>query len=68
MQVMPVLDLPDGHALRAVRGERSRYRQVQSSLCAPGDPIFVAVARALVAATCAHTPLSPKRSLASPPS
>jgi len=51
-----------------VRGERSRYRQVQSSLCAPGDPIFVAVARALVAATCAHTPLSPERSLASPPS
>jgi phosphoribosylformimino-5-aminoimidazole carboxamide ribotide isomerase len=49
MQVIPVLDLLDGHAVRAVRGERSRYRPVQSSLCATSDP--VEVARALVAAT-----------------
>ncbi|KXV02459.1 phosphoribosylformimino-5-aminoimidazole carboxamide ribotide isomerase [Caballeronia megalochromosomata] len=53
MQVIPVLDLLDGHAVRAVRGERSRYRPVQSSLCATSDP--VAIARALVAATGART-------------
>lgn len=49
MQVIPVLDLLDGHAVRAMRGERSRYRPIQSSLCATSDP--VEVARALVAAT-----------------
>jgi phosphoribosylformimino-5-aminoimidazole carboxamide ribotide isomerase len=49
MQVIPVLDLLDGHAVRAVRGERSRYRPIQSALCATSDPIEVA--RALVAAT-----------------
>jgi len=53
MQVIPVLDLLDGHAVRAVRGERSRYRPIQSSLCATSDP--VAIARALVAATDART-------------
>ncbi|WP_250520802.1 HisA/HisF-related TIM barrel protein [Caballeronia sp. AAUFL_F2_KS46] len=53
MQVIPVLDLLDGHAVGAVRGERSRYRPIQSSLCATSDP--VAIARALVAATGART-------------
>ncbi|SAL04109.1 HisA/HisF-related TIM barrel protein [Caballeronia ptereochthonis] len=53
MQVIPVLDLLDGHAVRAVRGERSRYRPIQSSLCATSDP--VAIARALVAATGSRT-------------
>ncbi|SAK69452.1 1-(5-phosphoribosyl)-5-[(5-phosphoribosylamino)methylideneamino] imidazole-4-carboxamide isomerase [Caballeronia fortuita] len=53
MQVIPVLDLLDGHAVHAVRGERSRYRPIQSSLCATSDP--VAIARALVAATGART-------------
>ncbi|SAL00006.1 1-(5-phosphoribosyl)-5-[(5-phosphoribosylamino)methylideneamino] imidazole-4-carboxamide isomerase [Caballeronia temeraria] len=53
MQVIPVLDLLDGQAVRAVRGERSRYRPIQSSLCATSDP--VAIARALVAATGART-------------
>lgn len=53
MQVIPVLDLLDGHAVRAVRGERSCYRPVQSSLCATSDP--VEIARALVAATGART-------------
>ncbi|WP_050451438.1 HisA/HisF-related TIM barrel protein [Candidatus Burkholderia verschuerenii] len=49
MQVIPVLDLLDGHAVRAVRGERSRYRPIQSSLCATSEPLDVA--RALLAAT-----------------
>ncbi|VXC86865.1 1-(5-phosphoribosyl)-5-((5-phosphoribosylamino)methylideneamino) imidazole-4-carboxamide isomerase [Burkholderia sp. 8Y] len=53
MQVIPVLDLLDGHAVRAVRGERSRYRPIQSSLCATSDPVDVA--RALLAATGAST-------------
>ncbi|SAK73477.1 1-(5-phosphoribosyl)-5-[(5-phosphoribosylamino)methylideneamino] imidazole-4-carboxamide isomerase [Caballeronia catudaia] len=53
MQVIPVLDLLDGHAVRAVRGERSRYRPIRSSLCATSDP--VAIARALVDATGART-------------
>jgi phosphoribosylformimino-5-aminoimidazole carboxamide ribotide isomerase len=53
MQVIPVLDLLDGHAVRAVRGERSRYRPIQSSLCATSDPLDVA--QALLAATGART-------------
>lgn len=53
MQVIPVLDLLDGHAVRAVRGERERYRPIESSLCASSEPL--AVARALLAATGART-------------
>jgi phosphoribosylformimino-5-aminoimidazole carboxamide ribotide isomerase len=49
MQVIPVLDLLDGHVVRAMRGERSRYRPIRSSLCATSDPL--SIARALVAAT-----------------
>ncbi|MDE1179172.1 HisA/HisF-related TIM barrel protein [Paraburkholderia sp.] len=49
MQVIPVLDLLDNHAVRAVRGERASYRPIQSSLCATSDPLVVA--RALLAAT-----------------
>jgi len=53
MQVIPVLDLLDGHAVRAVRGERSHYRPIQSSLCATSNPLEVA--RALIAATGSRT-------------
>jgi phosphoribosylformimino-5-aminoimidazole carboxamide ribotide isomerase len=53
MQVIPVLDLLDGHAVRAVRGERARYRPIQSSLCATSEPL--AVAEALLAVTGART-------------
>jgi phosphoribosylformimino-5-aminoimidazole carboxamide ribotide isomerase len=53
MQVIPVLDLLDGHAVRAVRGERERYRPIESSLCASSEPL--AVARGLLAATGART-------------
>ena len=49
MQVIPVLDLLDGHAVRAIRGDRANYRPIQSSLCATSEPLEVA--RALVAAT-----------------
>jgi phosphoribosylformimino-5-aminoimidazole carboxamide ribotide isomerase len=53
MQVIPVLDLLDGQAVRAVRGERARYRPIESSLCATSKPL--AVAHALLAATGART-------------
>jgi len=53
MRVIPVLDLLDGHAVRAVRGDRANYRPVQSSLCATSEPL--AVARALLAASGADT-------------
>jgi phosphoribosylformimino-5-aminoimidazole carboxamide ribotide isomerase len=49
MQVIPVLDLLDGHAVRAVRGQRADYRPIQSALCAGSEPL--AVARALLAVT-----------------
>jgi phosphoribosylformimino-5-aminoimidazole carboxamide ribotide isomerase len=51
MQVIPVLDLLDGHAVRAIRGDRANYRPIQSSLCATSEPLDVA--HALVAATSA---------------
>lgn len=53
MQVIPVLDLLDGQAVRAVRGERARYRPIESSLCATSEPL--AVAHALLAATGTRT-------------
>jgi phosphoribosylformimino-5-aminoimidazole carboxamide ribotide isomerase len=53
MQVIPVLDLLDGFAVRAARGERARYRPVESSLCATSEPL--AIAHALLAATGART-------------
>lgn len=42
MKIIPVLDLLDGVAVHAVRGERSRYRPVGSQLCEGSDPVDVA--------------------------
>ncbi|TAL94854.1 MAG: nickel transporter [Paraburkholderia sp.] len=42
MKIIPVLDLLDGAAVHAVRGERSRYRPVSSQLCEGSDPVDVA--------------------------
>lgn len=53
MQVIPVLDLLDGHVVRAVRGERTRYLPVRSALAATSAPL--PVARALLAASGART-------------
>lgn len=53
LQVIPVLDLLDGQAVRAVRGERARYRPIESSLCASSEPLVVA--HALLATTGART-------------
>jgi phosphoribosylformimino-5-aminoimidazole carboxamide ribotide isomerase len=49
VQIIPVLDLLDRHAVRALRGERTRYRPIESILCATSEPL--AVAHALLAAT-----------------
>ena len=53
MQVIPVLDLLDGHVVRAVRGERTAYRPIQSPLAAASEPL--PIARALLAASGART-------------
>jgi phosphoribosylformimino-5-aminoimidazole carboxamide ribotide isomerase len=53
MQVIPVLDLLDGQVVRAVRGERTAYRPIQSRLAAVSEPL--AIARALLAASGART-------------
>ncbi|PTB22100.1 phosphoribosylformimino-5-aminoimidazole carboxamide ribotide isomerase [Trinickia symbiotica] len=53
MQVIPVLDLLDGHAVRAQRGERATYRPIRSPLARTSEP--VSLARALVAAIGATT-------------
>ena len=42
MQIVPVVDLLAGQAVRAVRGERASYQPLQSSLCRGSDPLTVA--------------------------
>jgi HisA/HisF family protein len=46
MQIVPVVDLLAGQAVRAVRGDRANYRPLESSLCHGSEP--VAVGRALL--------------------
>ena len=53
MHVIPVLDLLGGHAVRAVRGERTAYLPIRSSLAATSEPLHIA--RALLAACGART-------------
>jgi phosphoribosylformimino-5-aminoimidazole carboxamide ribotide isomerase len=53
MQVIPVLDLLDGHVVRAVRGDRTAYRPIQSLLTAASEPL--PIARALLATSGAST-------------
>lgn len=42
MRVIPVMDLRDGTAVHAVRGERARYRPVTGLLVSGGDPLTLA--------------------------
>lgn len=42
MHIIPVIDLLDGRVVRAIRGERSAYRPIQSSLCPGADLLPVA--------------------------
>ncbi|MCK6626178.1 MAG: HisA/HisF-related TIM barrel protein [Anaerolineae bacterium] len=44
MQIIPVLDLKDGQAVHAVRGERERYAPVQGVLGSGDDPLTLALA------------------------
>ncbi len=38
MHIIPVIDLQNGQVVRAVRGERARYRPIESRLCQGTDP------------------------------
>ncbi len=40
--MIPVIDLLDGQAVHAVRGEREHYRPLKSVLCNSSDPLVVA--------------------------
>ena len=42
MRLIPVIDLLDGQAVHAIRGERKNYRPVESVLCNRPDPITLA--------------------------
>jgi phosphoribosylformimino-5-aminoimidazole carboxamide ribotide isomerase len=44
MILIPVIDLMNGQAVRAVRGDRKAYRPIRSQLCAGSDPVEVAQA------------------------
>ncbi len=44
MKIIPVLDVLNGVAVHAVRGERSRYKPLKSVLCDSTDPLDVAKA------------------------
>ncbi|WP_298232758.1 HisA/HisF-related TIM barrel protein [uncultured Azohydromonas sp.] len=45
MLLIPVIDLLEGQVVRGVRGDRARYRPIESALCRGSEPL--AVARAL---------------------
>jgi phosphoribosylformimino-5-aminoimidazole carboxamide ribotide isomerase len=42
MRLIPVLDLFDGQAVHAIKGERAHYKPVKSVLCDTSDPIALA--------------------------
>jgi phosphoribosylformimino-5-aminoimidazole carboxamide ribotide isomerase len=44
MRIIPVLDLMNGQVVQAIRGERDRYRPVQSLLVPDANPVSVAQA------------------------
>ena len=44
MKIIPVLDILDGVAVHAVRGERKQYKPLRSLLCPSADPLDVALA------------------------
>ena len=41
MKIIPVIDIQRGRVVRAIRGERNRYRPLQSCLCNSNDPKYV---------------------------
>jgi phosphoribosylformimino-5-aminoimidazole carboxamide ribotide isomerase len=44
MRLIPVIDLLDGKAVHAIRGQRKQYRPVRSILCNTADPLAIASA------------------------
>lgn len=44
MRIIPVIDLLGGQVVRAVAGNRSAYRPIQSRLAASADPVAIAAA------------------------
>ena len=42
MRIIPVVDLLDGVVVRAVKGDRERYRPIESALCRNSNPVHVA--------------------------
>lgn len=42
MEVIPVIDLQQGHVVAAVRGQREAYRPIESPLCAGSEPLTLA--------------------------
>src|SRR5438105_6200556 len=42
MRIIPVLDLMNGLAVRAIAGQRRDYRPLRTRLCASPDPLVVA--------------------------
>lgn len=42
MQIIPVMDLQRGQVVRALGGDRERYRPIESALCGTSDPLHVA--------------------------
>lgn len=47
MHIIPVIDLLDGHAVHAIRGQRESYQPVTSQLCPGSAPVDIA--RAMLA-------------------
>jgi phosphoribosylformimino-5-aminoimidazole carboxamide ribotide isomerase len=41
LEIIPVIDLLDGHVVHARRGERQHYQPIQSSLCNSSEPLDV---------------------------
>jgi phosphoribosylformimino-5-aminoimidazole carboxamide ribotide isomerase len=41
LNIIPVIDLLDGHVVHARRGERQHYQPIKSSLCAGSDPLTI---------------------------
>lgn len=44
MEIIPVIDLLKGEVVHAKRGERNRYRSIQTPLCESSEPLAVAQA------------------------
>jgi phosphoribosylformimino-5-aminoimidazole carboxamide ribotide isomerase len=44
MRVIPVIDLLNGQAVHAIKGERNNYKPLKSVLCKSSDPLTVALA------------------------